>query len=35
MNLDIRDVRSEDIEPIKSIIANTWNRRGLLRMKTS
>lgn len=30
MNLDIRDVRSEDIEPIKSIISNTWNAKRFI-----
>ncbi|RRJ64630.1 GNAT family N-acetyltransferase [Paenibacillus oralis] len=30
MNLDIRDVRSGDIEPIKSIISNTWNAKKFI-----
>ncbi|PNQ85938.1 GNAT family N-acetyltransferase [Paenibacillus polymyxa] len=30
MNLDIRDIRKEDIEPIKSIIADTWNAKDFI-----
>ncbi|AOK91451.1 GNAT family N-acetyltransferase [Paenibacillus polymyxa] len=30
MNLDIRDIRKEDIEPIKAIIADTWNAKDFI-----
>lgn len=30
MNLDIRDIRKEDIEPIKAIIADTWNAKNFI-----
>ncbi|MBT2292765.1 GNAT family N-acetyltransferase [Paenibacillus albidus] len=30
MNLDIRDIRKEDIEPIKGIIADTWNAKDFI-----
>ncbi|KJD40477.1 GNAT family acetyltransferase [Paenibacillus polymyxa] len=30
MNLVIRDIRKEDIEPIKSIIADTWNAKDFI-----
>ncbi|PPQ46055.1 N-acetyltransferase [Paenibacillus peoriae] len=30
MNLDIRDIRKEDIEPIKAIIADTWNAKEFI-----
>ncbi|WP_096439758.1 GNAT family N-acetyltransferase [Alteribacter populi] len=30
MNLDIRDVRKEDIEPIKAIIADTWSAKDFI-----
>ncbi|WP_334077401.1 GNAT family N-acetyltransferase [Paenibacillus sanfengchensis] len=30
MNLDIRDIRQEDIESIKTIIADTWNARDFV-----
>ncbi|MEK4733945.1 MULTISPECIES: GNAT family N-acetyltransferase [unclassified Paenibacillus] len=30
MNLDIRDIRKEDIERIKAIIADTWNAKDFI-----
>ncbi|KAF6582925.1 MULTISPECIES: GNAT family N-acetyltransferase [Paenibacillus] len=30
MNLVIRDIRKEDIEPIKAIIADTWNAKDFI-----
>lgn len=30
MNLDIRDIRKKDIEPIKAIIADTWNAKDFI-----
>lgn len=30
MNLDIRNIRQEDIDPIKAIIADTWNAKDFI-----
>lgn len=30
MNLDIRNIRKEDIDPIKAIIADTWNAKDFI-----